>query len=160
MTTKKSVLWRSAILGFGLGGFFDGIVLHQVLQWHHLASSRIPMDTLAGLQLNTLLDGLFHLAAYAVTLVGVVLVWGAVRAKDSTAAPRILLSGVLIGFGVFHIVDSILLHWLLNLHHICYEPNLALCDGGYFVIGLVLIALGMWLQADVKRTHTPQQPPY
>ena len=26
-------------LGFALGGFFDGIVLHQVLQWHHLLSA-------------------------------------------------------------------------------------------------------------------------
>ena len=27
------------LLGLGLGGFFDGIVLHQLLQWHHMASS-------------------------------------------------------------------------------------------------------------------------
>ena len=26
-------------LGLGLGGFFDGIVLHQILQWHHMATS-------------------------------------------------------------------------------------------------------------------------
>ncbi len=26
-------------LGLGLGGFFDGIILHQVLQWHHLFTS-------------------------------------------------------------------------------------------------------------------------
>ena len=26
-------------LGLGLGGFFDGIVLHQILQWHHMLSS-------------------------------------------------------------------------------------------------------------------------
>jgi uncharacterized membrane protein len=25
------------LFGLGLGGFFDGIVLHQVLQWHHYA---------------------------------------------------------------------------------------------------------------------------
>ena len=25
--------------GLGLGGFFDGIVLHQILQWHHMLSS-------------------------------------------------------------------------------------------------------------------------
>jgi uncharacterized membrane protein len=25
--------------GLGLGGFFDGIVLHQLLQWHHMLSS-------------------------------------------------------------------------------------------------------------------------
>lgn len=24
------------LLGLGLGGFFDGIVLHQILQWHHM----------------------------------------------------------------------------------------------------------------------------
>ena len=26
------------LLGLGLGGFVDGIVLHQVLQWHHMVS--------------------------------------------------------------------------------------------------------------------------
>ena len=24
------------LFGLGLGGFFDGIVLHQMLQWHHM----------------------------------------------------------------------------------------------------------------------------
>ena len=24
------------LFGLGLGGFFDGIVFHQVLQWHHM----------------------------------------------------------------------------------------------------------------------------
>ena len=28
----------SGLLGFALGGFFDGILLHQILQWHHLLS--------------------------------------------------------------------------------------------------------------------------
>jgi len=27
------------LFGLGLGGFCDGIVLHQVLQWHHMLSS-------------------------------------------------------------------------------------------------------------------------
>ncbi|MCK1539441.1 DUF2243 domain-containing protein, partial [Bradyrhizobium sp. 176] len=26
------------LLGLGLGGFFDGIVFHQLLQWHHMLS--------------------------------------------------------------------------------------------------------------------------
>jgi uncharacterized membrane protein len=33
------------LLGLGLGGFFDGIVLHQLLQWHHMLSSWYPVDT-------------------------------------------------------------------------------------------------------------------
>src|SRR3954452_6378266 len=32
------VLWGGAILGFAFGGFLDGILLHQVLQWHHFLS--------------------------------------------------------------------------------------------------------------------------
>jgi uncharacterized membrane protein len=50
------------LLGIGLGGFVDGILFHQILQWHHLLSSRSddPTDTVAGLETNTLADGLFH----------------------------------------------------------------------------------------------------
>ena len=36
--------------GLGLGGFFDGIVLHQLLQWHHMITSAgYPADTLENL---------------------------------------------------------------------------------------------------------------
>jgi len=53
------------VMGLGLGAFIDGVVLHQVLQWHHLLSDTgdHPIDTLAGLEANTLADGFFHLAA-------------------------------------------------------------------------------------------------
>jgi hypothetical protein len=47
------------LLGFGLGGFIDGILLHQVLQWHHMLTSTSgnPMTTVAGLEANTLGSG-------------------------------------------------------------------------------------------------------
>jgi uncharacterized membrane protein len=46
--------------GLGLGSFFDGIVLHQILQWHHmLTSAGYPADTLGNLQFNVLWDGVF-----------------------------------------------------------------------------------------------------
>ena len=49
------------LFGLGLGGFFDGILLHQVLQWHHMLSSAgYPATTVANLELNTLFDGVFH----------------------------------------------------------------------------------------------------
>ena len=44
------------LFGLGLGGFFDGIVLHQVLQWHHMLSSWYPVNTIENLELNTLWD--------------------------------------------------------------------------------------------------------
>jgi len=59
------------LLGIGLGGFVDGIVLHQILQWHHmLTSAGEPMTTVAGLESNTLVDGLFHAATWVCVVVG------------------------------------------------------------------------------------------
>ncbi len=37
--SATSIRLPATILGVGLGGFVDGIVLHQVLQWHHMLSS-------------------------------------------------------------------------------------------------------------------------
>jgi hypothetical protein len=39
MTNPIALRWPAYILGFGMGGFFNGILLHQVLQWHYLLSS-------------------------------------------------------------------------------------------------------------------------
>jgi uncharacterized membrane protein len=52
----------SFLLGVGLGpgGFLDGIVLHQVLQRHHMLTGDGGGE--AGLEANTLVDGFFHLA--------------------------------------------------------------------------------------------------
>ncbi|MBA3489525.1 MAG: DUF2243 domain-containing protein, partial [Longispora sp.] len=43
-------------LGLGLCGFIDGILLHQVLQWHHMIShvNEYPPTTVEGLKANTL----------------------------------------------------------------------------------------------------------
>lgn len=42
------------LLGVGLGGFVDGILLHQVLQWHHLLTDTgdHPATTVSGLEAN------------------------------------------------------------------------------------------------------------
>lgn len=144
-------LYRSGfVLGFGLGGFLDGIILHQVLQWHHLVSSVYPTDTLLGLEMNTWWDGIFHIAMYVVTVVGLILLWRALTRSDVPYSPYAVLGAIGIGFGTFHIVDSLINHWLLGIHHICYEPNTVMCDMGYFVIGVVLILIGFVLLRQVN----------
>lgn len=50
-----------------LGRFFDGIMLHQILQWHHPFSAYYPPTTLGNLELNILGDGFFHAATYLST---------------------------------------------------------------------------------------------
>ena len=49
------------LFGLGLGGFFDGIVLHQVLQWHHMVTSAgYPPDSVENLEFNTFRRALPH----------------------------------------------------------------------------------------------------
>ena len=77
---RRRVVWGTVLLGLGLGGFFDGIVLHQILQWHHMVTSAgYPANTVGNLELNTLLDGLFHTSTYVMTAVGLGLLWSATR---------------------------------------------------------------------------------
>jgi uncharacterized membrane protein len=33
-------------IGVGMGGFVDGIVRHQLAQWHHMLSNVVPPHTL------------------------------------------------------------------------------------------------------------------
>jgi Predicted membrane protein (DUF2243) len=64
VSTATSPRPSAFIMGLGLGGFIDGIVLHQILQWHHMLTDTgdHPSNTVAGLEANTLADGFFHLA--------------------------------------------------------------------------------------------------
>src|SRR4051812_27707316 len=52
------------LFGLGLGGFFDGIILHQLLQWHHMLSNWYPINSIENLELNTFWDGIFHSSTY------------------------------------------------------------------------------------------------
>lgn len=151
-------LQRSGIvLGFGLGGFFDGIVLHQLLQWHHFVSSVVPIDTLEGLQLNTFWDGLFHSAMYGITLIGIVLLWQAIRrvGRDVPHSPRTIIGYLLIGAGIFHLFDGIVNHLILGIHHIREGPDAALYDLLFLGIAVLLVVIGWLIQRQASARLTP-----
>jgi uncharacterized membrane protein len=152
----RNARWRayvpSVAIGLGIGGFFDGIVLHQVLQWHHLASNVIPPDTLDGLQANTFWDGVFHQAMWLVTVAGIGLLY--LQLANPPREPRpSLLGGALVGFGAFNVADSVVFHWLLGLHNIRPGPDWLVYDVGYFGWGVGMVALGAWLlrRGDLAR---------
>ena len=132
------------VLGLGLGGFVDGILLHQVLQWHSLIAARRSRETLSGLEANVLADGLFHVATWVLVAVGLALLLRASRAAGVSARP--LVGWMLVGWGVFNVLDSILFHWLLGLHHIRMGEHELAYDLAFFAFGLALIA-GGWAVA-------------
>lgn len=136
----------AGVLGFALGGFFDGIMLHQVLQWHHFLSL-VPGEALRDIRVQILADGMFHVAVYAIATLGLWLLWRA-RGSLNAAGGRRLLSAVLLGVGAWQIVDVAGFHWVAGIHRIRTDvPNPLLWDLGWLaVVGLPPLLAGLWLR--------------
>jgi uncharacterized membrane protein len=134
------------LLGFSLGGFFDGILLHQVLQWHHLLSN-VQAAALQDIRAQMLADGLFHVLMYFIAAWALYLLWKARADYSAPGADRTLWALALIGFGTWHIVDSFFSHWITGIHRIRVDsPNPLFWDLLWFaVFGLVPAAIGWWL---------------
>ena len=134
------------LLGVGFGGFADGIVLHQILQWHHLLTSTgdHPATTVAGLEANTLADGLFHAFTWLAALSGLFLLWWAMR--DGLRAPaRRLIGLILAGWGAFNLVEGIVDHHILTIHHVKAGENQLAFDLGFLAFGAALVLAGVLL---------------
>lgn len=140
----RSLGWAGFLLGFAMGGFFDGILLHQVLQWHHLLSL-VPGEPFRDIKVQILADGLFHLLMYLIAAVGLFKLWKARAA--ATAGDRTLLASAVFGFGAWNIVDAVVFHWILELHHIRLDSvNPILWDLLWFIVfGAAFVVLAWWL---------------
>lgn len=133
--------WGAGFLGFAFGGFFDGILLHQIFQWHHLLSGvSDPSD----LRFQVLADGLFHAAMYGIGCVGLALLWSVRTGFNRAGAGLHLVAWFMVGFGAWHLVDAVLVHWILGLHRIRQESATPIVwDLVFFALGLVFTAAGL-----------------
>jgi uncharacterized membrane protein len=144
---RRRLAWGGFWIGFALGGFFDGILLHQILQWHHLLAGVAPSDTVPDLRFQVLADGVFHVAHYVLMVLGLWLVWSARAGLAADGAGRRMIAWALIGFGAWHIIDAVVVHWVLQLHRIRMDvENPLLWDLIWLVpFGLVTLAIGVWM---------------
>jgi uncharacterized membrane protein len=144
-------------MGLGLGGFIDGIVLHQVLQWHHMLTSTgdYPMTTVAGLEANTLADGFFHLATWILVSLASWLTWRAWR-DDRLAPPwRTQVGMLLAGWGLFNLVEGLIDHEILGIHHVRDDLGGPVSwDRGFLALGVVLFVGGTLLGRRVEPHST------
>jgi uncharacterized membrane protein len=145
---RTTALTGGLVLGLGLGGFIDGIVLHQILQWHNMGSAIVPPTTMEAMAQNMRWDGLFHLATLVLTVIGVVALWNEGRHGTAPATLRVLVGQMLLGWGIFNFVEGLVDHHLLGLHHVRDLPmHVPAYDWLFLGIGgLGLIVVG-WLLA-------------
>jgi uncharacterized membrane protein len=124
------------LLGAGLGGFVDGILLHQIAHWHNMASSAVPPVTLEAMQQNMAWDGWFHAAVWVFTLVGIYWLLNDARRGARLPTPKSLTGLLFIGWGLFNLVEGLIDHHVLGLHHVRDLPaHVPLYDWLFLGIG-------------------------
>jgi len=153
MTHPRKRFTRAGILlGIGFGGFVDGILLHQVLQWHHMLTSEgdYPATTVAGLETNTLWDGLFHAATWIAAFAGVWMLNQAMR-DGYRGAARHLLGLILAGWGLFNLIEGIIDHHILGIHHVRSGDGQWAYDLAFLLLGAALLVAGFLLARPAQR---------
>jgi uncharacterized membrane protein len=129
-------------LGIGLGGFFDGIVFHQILQMHNMLSGWLPVTDLVSAKTNMVWDGVFHAAVWIVTISGVIMLWNVGKRHDVIMDGRYLVGGFLMGWGLFNIVEGLIDHHVLGVHHVYELAGSSVWDWAFLGWGVAMVLVG------------------
>jgi len=151
----RPLIAAGIMLGLGLGGFVDGILLHQILQWHHMLSSVRPLATVSDVELNMVWDGLFDAATWLSTVIGLALLWRAGAREDVPWSLNTFLGSLLVGAGLFNFFEGLIDHQILGIHHVKPGPNELAWDLGFLASGVILAVAGwLLLQAGKQESTT------
>lgn len=141
--TTRPLVTAGVLLGVGMGGFVDGIVFNQLLQVHSMLSARMPRTSVVNLEVNMFWDGVFHAFTWLTTAGGLTLLWRAVRRDDVLLSTRTLVGAMALGWGLFNLVEGVINHHLLHLHHVTEGANHIVWDLAFLASGVALIAGGI-----------------
>jgi uncharacterized membrane protein len=159
-TAARSLLVTGLILGVGIAGSFDEILVHQLLQWHKFYWT-------TSLSVGTFSDGLFHLFTVALLLWGAYRLWR-YRPEWPSAWRAEALAAILIGAGAFNLYDGVVQHLLFHWHLVnefaCPSPNInnsmLTCPAdlpyeiGWIAVALVLLIAGLlWRRAQHRQVR-------
>jgi len=142
------------VLGIGMGGFLDGILFHQILQIHNMLSNRYFPDTVPNLEINMVWDGLFHLFTWITTAIGIGLLWKAGRTQGALWSGKLLTGGLILGAGLFNLVEGIIDHHILKVHHVVQRAEgqtQLMWDLAFDASGIALIIVGLLLIKNATR---------
>ena len=96
-----------------------------------------------GLEANTLADGFFHLATWIVVVVALFLTVRAWRRGELAPPWRTHVGMLLAGWGGFNIVEGLIDHELLGIHHVRDDLGAPVgWDIGFLIFGALLVVIG------------------
>ncbi|WP_276167369.1 DUF2243 domain-containing protein [Zobellia alginiliquefaciens] len=130
-------------MGIGIGGFIDGILLHQILQWHGIVSNKLPIDTVVGKSVNMFWDGIFHVVTLSAVFIGIASLVRLLKRKNINPSINLFWGGLSAGWGIFNLVEGLIHHHILKLHNVHeFSDNQDIWNYGFLASGVVLIIVG------------------
>lgn len=159
-TNHRPLLAAGILLGVGMGGFVDGIVLHQILQVHNMVASKYPtfgvdpQTALVNNEINMFWDGRFHAFTWLTTAAGIAMLWHAVRRRDVPLSTPALLGSMLAGWGLFNLVEGIIDHHILHIHQVVERLGTSAWDYAFLGVSAVMLLAGIAIARTGQRKPT------
>lgn len=152
-STSASVATRGGVtIGIGMGGFVDGILLHQIMEWHNMGSSVLPPTTMDSMRRTMVWDGEFHAAVWVISLVGIYLLLADARRGAPLPSGRVFTGQLVLGWGLFNLVEGVIDHHILNIHHVRDLPvRLPTYDWAFLLVGGVGFLVLGWAMSRAAR---------
>lgn len=150
---RRPLIAAGTLLGIGMGGFVDGITFHQILQLHNMLSAKRPVTDLVNAEINMFWDGLFHAFTWTMTALGLALLWRAGQRSDVPWSTRLFVGSLTLGWGLFNLVEGIIDHHILHIHHVVERPGHLPWDVAFLASGVILILIG-WVVIRAGRNDT------
>lgn len=142
MNDARWPLWPGLLIGAAMAGLFDGVVFHQILQWHHMIciERHCVTKSVATMVRQNYYDGLFHAAMLALLTAG--LVGTGLAAQRDRYSRRRFWGAFGLGFGLFNVVEGLVDHHFLEIHHVRFGPGQPAWDVGFLIAGLAIAIAG------------------
>jgi uncharacterized membrane protein len=110
-----------------------------------MVSARVPPLDLASMKYNMLWDGVFHAFTWLLTAVGLGLLWRVVRTGDVPWSTRTFVGSLALGWGLFNVIEGLIDHQLLGVHHVHPGAGQVAWDIGFLAFGAVLCVVAFAL---------------
>jgi uncharacterized membrane protein len=150
----RPLVSAGTVLGIGLGGFFDGILFHQLLQLHNMLTGWIPKTTIPNIEVNMFWDGIFHMLTWTMTVVGLAMLFRAGERPEVPWSRKVLVGSLFLGWGLFNLVEGVIDHHILGVHHVFENAGLSVWDWAFLGSGVAFIAFG-WSQIRAGESDVP-----
>ncbi len=111
-----------------------------------MISAKLPPTDYVAKSVNMFWDGIFHAFTLIVVIIGIVLLYKLQLRNDVARSSKIFTGGLILGWGLFNLVEGIIDHQILKLHNVkevSATPNAY--NIGFLAFSVVLSTTGFAL---------------